>query len=269
MKNTQKYLGSVRAQMEEFGSIHEFNSTVNSRPNNRQYPGTSVHSLRVATSSNPWEGTKTYDEAIELLGSGWVAEAKKLAKRIPSTTATQQSTKTKPIYSVVGGQASVPRYIQGIPTNMVDRKQVPMKSKIIVVNKDISFPAKVSATEIFEEGVKALQIIQGLEGKGYRVKLNMVWAVQSSHELVGLKVTVKKPEERMSLLKVAFPLAHPAMLRRVAFKWLETHPDLGKASFSGYGTPATDKLPKLLGEKEIFLPKQIPSVDKFIESLGL
>lgn len=268
MKSSVSKLGRIKVKMEDYDSIHEFRTTIDSRPYNSKIPGNRRNSTDKVSGSNPWEGTNTYDEATELLGNGWVQKAKELSKRIPTTSKTMASTKSRPQYSVVGGSCSVPRYIQGIPTNMVDRKQVPMKSKIIVINKDISFPARVSATEIFEEGVKALQIIQGLEGKGYRVKLNMCWAVQDVNEIVAVRMVVKRPEERFSLLKVAFPIAHPAMLRRIGFKWLETHPDLGE-SYGGYGIPATDKLKEILDKKEIFLPRQIPDVDKFIEDLKL
>jgi hypothetical protein len=194
--------------------------------------------------------------------------AEKLSKRVKPETKSQQSHRPKPFYNVVGGQASVPRYLQGIPTNMVDRKQVPIKSKIIVVNKDVWYPALVSSTDIFEEGVKALQIIQALENKGYRVKLNACFGTLDSTEFIGGRVTIKRPEDRFSLQKVAFPLAHPSFLRRILFNWLEHFPT--NSHFGGYGRPDTDRLKVAFLEKnEIFLPRHIPDVDKFIENLKL
>lgn len=268
-KYSEQKVGRANFKMEEFDSIHDFITEIHKRPlATKTHPGREQSSLEVDNSKKPWAGTKSYDEAQQLMETGWTTVAAKLTKRVPVQTKSGNANKTRPVYSVVGGTCSVPRYLQGIPTSMIDRRQTPMKSKIIVVNKDMSFPAMVSADSIFEEGVKALQIIQGLEGKGYRVKLNMVWAIEDSNEIVALRVVVKRPDDRLSIQKMAFPLAHPAMLRRIGFKWLETCPFTTK-SYHGYGRPATNELKLALDKKEIFLPREIPDVDKFIENLNL
>lgn len=269
IKFIEEKVGRTTMKLEEFGSLGELTDTLAKRKNNmKTYPGRSRDSQEVRADSNNWTGSKDYQEAQQLLVEGWATEAKKLAKRVPAQTKSVASNKTKPVYSVVGGQASVPRYLQGIPTNMIDKRQTPMKSKIIVINKDFSFPGMVSSTEILEEGVKALQIIQTLEGKGYRVKLNMAFATRDGNEICAIRVTVKKPEERFSLLKMAFPLAHPAMLRRIGFRWIETCPFM-VGRYGSYGAPATTELKNFLPDKEIFLPRQIPDVDKFIADLKL
>jgi hypothetical protein len=152
---------------------------------------------------------------------------------------------------------------------MVDRKLVAQKQKIIVINKDISFSAGVRASQIEEEGVKCLQLIQALEGKGYRIKLNVYWMSRSGRELVGHRVCLKKPEERLSLVKVAFPIAHPSMLRRVGFKWMEKFPTMTENFNWGYGMPSGNMLRSLVDKKEILLPTFIPDVDTFIKELGL
>lgn len=267
MKYYEKKLDRVTYKMDEFGSIHELVEYLEK---------TEVHNYFVGGQSSikkgdsEWSGTSSYEEAIELLGSGWTTMAAKLQKRVPAQTKSQFNNKSRPVYSVVGGTASIPRYLMGIPTNMIDKKQIPMKSKIIVINKDMSYSGGTSPDRIMEEGVKALQIIQALEGKGYRVRLNMGFASREDNEILGIRVTIKKPEERLSLQKVAFPIANPAMLRRIGLNWIEKNPNQTKRNrVAGHGRPATTELKKILDEKEIFLPNFIPNIDKFIEELKL
>lgn len=268
IKYTEHSRGGSKVKLQEFDSIHEFTDYLDKAPTSAIFKRAGANSSQ--TGSESFTNSKSYQDAEEIFQNGWTTFAQKLSKRIPITTKTAPATKSRPTYSVVGGQASVPRYIQGIPTNMIDRRQVIQKQKIIVINKDICYSAGVSAREIEEEGVKALQIIQGLEGKGYRVRLNMCWATKNGRETMALRVTVKKPEERLSLNKIAFPIAHPSMLRRIGFKWLETNPYLTNPDFTfGYGRPETHSLQAILDKKEIFLPNFIPDVDKFIDGLGL
>lgn len=212
--------------------------------------------------------TRSLEEAETMLRVGWPKMAEKLAKAVKPSVATSTVKRPKPTYGLVGGQASVPRYIQGIPTNMVDRKMEAQKQKIIVINKDIAYNAGVRAFEIEEEGIKALQIIRALEGKGFRVKLNLCWASESGQECLAFKVCVKKPEERLSLAKIAFPIAHPSMLRRIGFAWMERNPYQTESGFCwGYGRPANSRLALNMEKKEILLPAFIPDVDNFVKNL--
>lgn len=257
---------NTTVKLQEFDSIHVFMEYLAKNPENNKIM---KHERSSQTGSRSFTATQSYTEAEELFQNGWTTFAQKLSKRIPVSTNTAPVTKTRPAYSVVGGQASVPRYIQGIPTNMIDRRPVTQKQKIITINKDISYSAGVDASQIEEEGVKALQIIQGLENRGYRVKLNLCWATTSGSECLAFRVAVKNPGERMSFNKIAFPIAHPSMLRRIGFRWLETHPHMTSGGFSnGYGRPSTESIAAVLDKKEIFLPNFIPNVDKFIEGLG-
>lgn len=256
-------------KLQEFGSIGDLLAFIEKAPVNPIFHSSDLSSERTERGDDPWSGTATLPEAMGVLQNGWTTFAQKLTQRIPVTTKTAPVMKSRPAYSVVGGQASVPRYIQGIPTNMIDRRPVIQKQKIIVINKDISFPARVSAKQIEEEGIKAIQIIQGLENRGYRVKLNMCWAIQADNDFIAMRVTVKKPEERLSLSKIAFPIAHPAMLRRIGFVWLERYSGhINRGFTGGYGRPATDRIVNVFDKKEIFLPKVILDVDKFIANIG-
>lgn len=194
-----------------------------------------------------WCGTSSYGEAEDLLLHGWEYMAKELKSKIDvnlkATGYTQKS-----VYDVVGFTPSVPRYLQGIPTNMINAKRIPKKEKIITINKSISYSWKASRDEIIQESVRVLNLVNSLELQGYRVKLNIVWKVSNTQDVWGfgtssgklyvVKVNVKQPTQRLNMKQIAFPMVHPSMLRRICFKTIETDEWCnGKNFHIGYGIP--------------------------------
>jgi hypothetical protein len=275
MKYTESKQPNSRhtVKLADFPSITEFNTYMDDQPVNRYFQenrgsgGEALSSER--TNDARWSGTPTYKDAAHLLATGWTTFAQKIAARVKPSTVSAPVKRSRPTFGMVGSQASVPLYLQGVPNNMIDRKMEAQKQKIIVINKGIDFSAMVSSETIEEEGIKAIQVIQALENKGYRVKLNVFWSSTSGDETICFRVTIKKPEERLSLTKVAFPLAHPAMLRRVGFRFLERCPFMTKPGFTGgYGMPDGERMKKVFDQKDVFIPSRLGNVDEFIKSIG-
>lgn len=185
-----------------------------------------------------WYGTSSYAEAEDLLLHGWEYMAKELKSKIDVNMKATGHTQ-KSIYDVVGFTPSVPRYLQGIPTNMVNTKRIPKKEKVITINKSISYSWRISREEIIQESVRVLNLANALESQGYRVKLNIVWKVSNtSGKLYVVKVNVKQPTQRLNIKQIAFPMVHPSMLRRICFKTIETDEWCnGKCFHIGYGIP--------------------------------
>jgi len=256
------------AKIQEFDSIGDLRGHMASMPEKSTlWINVSKESLVKGSS---WAGTYDYEEADYLLTHGWQEKAEKLAKKLPIKVVSSEVRKTTPSYGMVGHQASVPRYIMGVPQNMINSKPVTVQQKIITINKSISVNCRVTAEQIEEEGIKALQIIQALEGKGYRVKLNIFWLSLVTNEMAICKVCIKKPEERLSLIKVAFPIAHPSMLRRIMLNWMERFEELTDRSFTyGYGRANGTQYSSLLKKGEYLLPEFIPNVDEFVKKMGL
>lgn len=276
MKQYTKQLQATKLYAQEFDSLSEFATFLRDKP----YSQLCLEHNREPASTeryiDNWAGTSTYEEAVKLLSSGWLPKAEILAQKVPISTVSADVKSSRTAYSVAGFQASVPRYLQGVPTNMIDRKPDIKKQKIIVLNKNISYSGDVTAKEIEEQGIKVLQCIQALENKGYRVKLNMIRVNNNSTytthatETSMLKVCIKKPEERLSLSKIAFPLCHPAMLRRLAFGWNERFELLSDKFFvTSYGTPDNESYKKIMAKGEYLVPNVISSVDGYVKTLGL
>ena len=269
----KRYKPDSKTCVTEYFSLSEFLNDINSLPNNR-FMKDMDYSQEKYSDDNNWSGTASYERATELITNGWDAQAKKLSSKVSPISGAREGVKSsKPAYGVVGSQASVPRYLQGIPTNMVSRQMTYSKQKVITITKGISYSARCSAEHILEESTKALQIIQALENGGQRVRLNVMIATTRKErgKVVGnsiCKVCIKQPDERLSISKMAFPLAHPSMLRRFFFKWFETDPFIDFDLTSTFGTPSSLDVKELaMGETEYFLPEEIPNIDEVVEKL--
>ena len=268
----KRYIMEKNTYITEYNSLSEFLTDITSRPNNSFFKDRhSSETLEPSNTTDKWYNTKSFKEATELMTHGWDAAAGKLATKVKLTNATSTAVRSsKPAYGVVGSQASVPRYLQGIPTNRVSRQMTYAKQKVVTITKGISYNWRWSPDAILAECIKALQIIQSMENGGQRVRLNVIWCVSDAyraHHTI-CKVCVKQPDERLNLSKMAFAMAHPSMLRRMFFKWLETDTftehDMGYV----YGYPANQDIKdKVMGENEYYIPEKIDDMDARIAQL--
>lgn len=254
----------------EYDSVGEFITDINSKPNNLFFKNRHS-SQRTDDNDNGWYASRDYARATYLLTTGWDSAAQKMTEKVKMTNGISSPVRSsKPVYGVVGSQASVPRYLQGIPTNMISRQTTYAKQKVVTINKGISYNCRWKPENIIKESVKALQIIQSMENAGQRVRLNVMWSVSNYNDTKHtiIKVCVKKPDERMNISKMAFPLAHPAMLRRFFFKWLETDTFTTCDMGDGYGIPSRQSIKdRALADNEYYLPEEIPNMDELIQQL--
>lgn len=266
----KRYITGKNTRITEYNSLTEFLTDINSLPNN-EYFKDRHSSQRVAQEHDDYYGTVDYAQATHMLTHGWDAAATKLAAKVKLTNATATAVRSsRPAYGVVGSQASVPRYLQGIPTNMVSRQMTYSKQKVVTITKGISYSCRWKPSEILAECVKALQIIQSMENGGQRVRLNVMIAIQGGYGKYYsvCKVCIKQPDERLNISKMSFALAHPSMLRRFFLKWIEVDPFAEGDMGWSYGTPGDDMLKaRAMGENEYYIPEKIEDMDKLIAYL--
>ena len=254
----------------EYNSIGEFIADINSLPNNQYFKNRHSDSQTTESRDN-WYMTPDYARATYLLTHGWDEAAEKMATKVKlNNTVSSPVRSSRPAFGVVGSQASVPRYLQGIPTNMISRQTTYSKQKVITITKGISYAGRCSAQYIMNESIKALQLIQSLENNGQRVRLNIMLATsddyRKNHSIC--KVCIKSPDERMNISKMAFALAHPSMLRRFFFKWIEVDPYVTFDVGSSYGYPSHLNIKeKAMQENEYYIPEEIPDMDALIAQI--
>ena len=264
-----------QVNLTEFNSLEEFYNYITTIPFNNvfNYP----NSRQSITGSKSFTETSNFTEATELFRNGWEVKAKELEQKLRIANQTMKPyTKQRAQFDVVGFQASVPRYLQGIPTNMVNKKNVVQKQKVITLNKNIAYHAAIKPEEIIEHSIKALQIIQKIEAQGIRCNLNIIVGIKSSSdylysdEINITKIRLKSANERLNVSKLAFPLIHPSILRRLYFRFMETSPTFTKNSYTrGYGYPIKENEENLYEFKgEYYLPRFIKgNIEDIVENI--
>ena len=244
-----------KTEVVEYDSLHEFYEYLIHTPFNDAFCWAKHSSV-----DGDYYFTKTRDfsEAVELFKNGWSDMATKLVQKLKVIESkTEPTMKPKNVLGVAGYQAIVPLYLQGVPNNMVTKKMTPVKQKVITLNKSIDYNGCVSADQIIEESIKAMQIIKKLEAQGYRCNLNIVIGSSEPDIKLYVKVRIKSANEKMNISKLAFPLVHPSMLRRLFFRFIEVYPHVTKSFVSGYGKPATSDEMREIFKGEYLLPNFI------------
>lgn len=252
VKLSEKEIGSRKIYIKEFESIKDFYEHCRTAPINTKC----FTRDRAAKGEYSFCKTYSYNQAEELLLNGWEEGSKKLTTKLNIANSKVQSREVKrAIFDIVGFQASVPRYLQGIPTNMVNKKTVKQKQKVVTIIKGINYAGMVSPETIMEDSVKFLQIVQAIEAQGIRVNVDVLsLAIQGSEESY-IRMPIKRSSERLNISKMSFPLIHPSFLRRFIFRARETDMRLKDTSWGyGYGRPAEEQFVKrLLNPGEYFI----------------
>lgn len=244
----------------EFDSIGEMVSFLDTSSPNKMYPQNSSQD-----NDKSFTLTYNYKEAMDLLLHGWTEAAGKMTRTLQTLPQAAPVKRQKSVYSVAGHTACVPRYLQGVPTSMVASVPDRRKQPVVVINHYIAYSCRWKAEDILKEGIKALQVVQAIEASNRNVKLNIVCISEDRKYKRGFKVCIKQPGERLNIAKMAFPLAHPSMLRRMFFKYMEVEPDM-PVSFYGYGTPCNQDCPKFY-PKEMYIPETV-DVEKIFSQIS-
>lgn len=246
-----------KTEVIEYDSLHEFYEYLINTPFNNAFRWARHSSVE---GNYYFTKTKDFNEAVELFKNGWSDMATKLVQKLKVIeNEAKPIMKSKNVLGVAGYQAIVPLYLQGVPNNMVTKKMVPVKQKVITLNKSIDYKAGVDADQIIEESIKAMQIVKKFEAQGYRCNLNIVLGTTAGYpaKQFVIKVRIKSANEKLNVSKLAFPLVHPSMLRRLFFRFIEVYPHVTESFVNGYGSPATSDEMREIFKGEYLLPNFI------------
>jgi hypothetical protein len=226
---------------ENFKSISELLSTMEKRPmRNQAFTNKpNLASQEDETSKKkPWSGTETYNQAMEIMKTGYKDPLEKMKKAILKIGQNEKSNRPKLKNDFVGFIPHVPNTLMGLPITMINKEKQENKAKTIHLIYSISTASKVKPDEMVKGGINFISLVNSLEKQGYRVKIDIMSCFATTKTLSSFSVNVKEYGQKLNLLKLTFPLVHPSMLRRIAFKWLETNLELKDKDFTtAYGTP--------------------------------
>lgn len=203
-------------------------------------------------------GTKNFAEAVQLCRFG----DEKLRKQIQSEIISVNDqndllNKIRTTYSndVVGFMPHVPNAVIGVPQNMIRQNKVLIPNKILNVYINMTAHCGIDQKDMRRNASKCAAAVNNLELQGYRCNLYSGNMQESDGKYIASIVKIKSDREPINLAKMAFMMAHPAVLRRFGFKFMETTPI--DFTHSGYGRPMDNEtkireiLLKLIGLEKL------------------
>lgn len=236
----------------KFNSLGEFSNYLN---NGKVQPVFVNHeqSSTESTSRTRACQTTTYQEADNLLLYG----DKKLQKKIEEAGVCTTRLKLKSmqskrqIYSAVCGVApNVPNAIAGIPTSMINVREIRQKQKVLNICYSCSCSGGVSAQTIIETAAQFISACMLIEASGIRTNIYLSEISQDGQTTAAFLVRIKSASQPFDVLKMCYPLAHPSMLRRHFFKAMEVTEGVPDSFVDSYGWAVENKdtMQKALGQ---------------------
>ena len=207
-----------------------------------------------------WSGTNSYEEAQSLLIHGYedpvksikssLAKNKKLTSKIYSSI-------PKPIAQnrVVGFVPNVPNALRGLPESMITMEKLHKKRKTISIIYATGGSCGVESDVLASAGAALVSAVNLIELSGVQTELSIGFMpTKKTKQIIFPTVKIKSYGERFSLQKICFPMIHPAMFRRIGFKYLETCPGMVEDFSHGYGRPPElDVLKTLIKDKNTYV----------------
>lgn len=251
-------------QFEEFKSLGEFYDLTQNKVSGRVISDT----YNAGPYIQEWSGSKSFEHAVELAFHGWDEGSIKLTNSLKKITLDERKSIRKYFIDVCGFQAMVPLYLNGVPTNMLNQRSVVLKNKVVTVNKMIGFTGNYTSEKMLKENIKTLTLINEIENAGYRVNLNVLYCSDMGSHYRIVKIRAKSANEKLNISKLAFPLCHPSMHRRMYFNYLNHRYNDGVPGRSQFGSKLFD-LCKESGQfkGEYILPQTLDENVKDISDL--
>jgi len=202
-----------KANIEFYNSAQEVVDDCKTRKNT----SSSFHDYSKESVKEDWHGVKTYEEALELLRTGYqpTVDAFKNVKFKSSGNGKRISFQN----NIAGFAPVVPLALKGVPNSMINMTMKPIKCKVIDVYYDMTVNCSTSTETIIENGQMILGAIKELENQGYRFNLYAVQSYSESSDADVLCIKVKSSDKPLDLKRISFPLTHPAFFRVIGFDW--------------------------------------------------
>lgn len=137
-------------------------------------------------------------------------------------------------YSPVGFSPSVPRYLLGIPTTMINHK-LEKNDATINIYMNLAYNCYEGRKQIENRGLIVLYLVDFLEKKGFKVNLNTYELSRVQDEICFIIIPLKRYYEKINFKKLYFPIVHPSFLRRLLFRAKEKMPLKNYNWSYGYG----------------------------------
>lgn len=203
------------------------------------------------TGNYAFTGTDTLSDAIALAKRGWdggTAEIDSLRADLEHLLEGSIPI-LEPRFGIRGQRIHMGRYLTDRPdcfVSLVDSglRLDALNAKIVHIVVNLAVSGSIGADVILRRGAAVIVLVDTLERRGVRCKIDLVHASQAKrlNATLETRVTVKQEYEPVSIGVLAFMLAHPSALRRILFAVREHESEENRKRFGirrglGYGLP--------------------------------
>ena len=169
-----------------------------------------------------WDGMRSFAEAKELARSGWHdvrPQVEELLNQMSEVIADRLEIAPSMTWNVAGGVVDVGRYCGNEPMCMIDFPMEPQErmGKVIKLFIDYGASSSFSGEFIMKRGIVLLALVDTLQKLGVSVEIYGETAITSGTTCHTTVTKLHDPTDRLDIDELMFTLAHPAMLRRMAF----------------------------------------------------
>ena len=168
-------------------------------------------------------GVASYEEACELLKTGYAPSVEKLEGGVKSGLS-GQGKRISFHNDVVGFQPIVPLAIMNVPNAMQNCYMKPIKAKVLDVYYDMTVNCNISTEQLQNAGIMLMSAILELEMQGYRFNLYAIQTYSDDNSFDMLCTKIKNSNTPLDLRKISFPLTHPGYFRSIGFDWYTRMP---------------------------------------------
>ncbi len=203
---------------------------------------------------NRVRGNANMETAIKMAREGWKEGAENvenMRRRIEAANPTQKRLKQ---YSIAGSTPSVPRAVAGNIMNMrVPDEARSRKKPVITLVSNMSASCMVDAEQMTNRAAAVTAIIDKIESSGYSCEVIATATGSNDYRDYGreegesegfttaISVLVKRSDQPVDIVRLAFALGHASMFRRLVFADKGTYaPELG----CGLGYSNEPQVPK-------------------------
>lgn len=247
----------------QFDSVSEFLDLAEKMP---CFRGKSrYYNLRQQT----WDLGADFPDAVRLARDGW-PEGRKAVSEITerlNNLIGESLLKPDVFFDVAGDFVEMGRFVTGEPECMgqFTETEMPHQGRIVRVVYNYATSCDITAESMVKRGAATVALIDALEGCGRQCEVWAVLSVSGCRSTYECVVPVKRAGEMVEIDRMAFILAHPAMLRRLTLSIEEHEAEDIRTRFGfddgGYGTPC-DQTKFEQGEGTVVVPQMLWSGDE-------
>lgn len=249
--------------LHRYDTWHEFVTTLQTCQ-----PTKGANKASRRTNDPTWHGTRTYEEALEYLRTGWhygLDKMRSIQRNTPSNLFDAimpvEEYKEQLQHTIAGGTIDVASHITGATPEVFLAEKTPTEEtreivhgrKLVTVYFNISNSSFTIEDAFFYRGAYCYSMIEHLENCGFSVELWTVEYVSNYGDVQRIYVKVKEFGELFDINKLNIALCSPFMLRRFMFALQESYPQKEEIDFTimAYGSPLAGTLGELTLSEDV------------------